>query len=115
LDQEEAESFTRCILSGEFVVGEFSSAARLLRSRLDINFRSKSKLPGLHIFALVIKAWNAHYAGKVIKTLKWVDTEHFPKFNGIAYLDGKLCTPVVCGEHIEDDEEHVADDEEKEW
>ena len=49
-----------------------------LRERLVKNTISKSKLPDLHIFALIIKAWNFARQGRPIFQLKFIDAEQFP-------------------------------------
>jgi hypothetical protein len=51
----------------------------LLRARLLAAKSAKSKLPLRHALALLIKAWNAHVAGVSLKTLRWSETEAFPR------------------------------------
>ena len=56
------------------------SPIRFIRERLLKDSISKSKLNQYDKLALVIKAWNFHRSGNVIKVLKFDrNTENFPK------------------------------------
>lgn len=50
-----------------------------LRKRLESNLIVTAKLPEKHVAALFIKAWNAHRAGRKVRTLRWRNTGEKPE------------------------------------
>lgn len=73
---ELCDSFWEAVGSGTGLAER--SPARLLRERMIANMGSTSKLRPLDTYALVIKAWNAHVAGRELGALRWTKNEDFP-------------------------------------
>lgn len=70
------EEFMVGLKTGEMLPAD--SPIYLLRARLVANRSAKAKLKGRELFALLIKAWNAHLEGKALRVLRWSDGEKFP-------------------------------------
>ena len=81
IDRESADKFITQVATGEEI--KSTDAAFVLRRRLTSNLASKSKLPAIYIFALVIKAWNGFRLGKKVGALRFREegerAERFPR------------------------------------
>jgi len=77
---EDAEDFANKFITGDGLsLADRTSSIVLLRNRLIADKNNKrTKLDRTHVFALIIKAWNAYRNNVTLKTLKFTDKEEFP-------------------------------------
>lgn len=76
-DFKKAKEFWDKVGTGEGL--SKAEPAFVLRKKLIENLAASARLRPAALGALCVKAWNAHKAGEVIKQLKWIDGEKFPK------------------------------------
>jgi hypothetical protein len=74
IDRDMADAFFESLSTGESL--RKTNPILTLRNRLTL--RGPGALPRPYIFAIVIKAWNAHRLGHPIHLLKWLDDESMP-------------------------------------
>lgn len=89
LNKSKADEFFELLCTGEFVSS--GDPAYELRERMMRAGKERSgigeRIDRMAEFALFVEAWNACYARRRIRSLKWKDTEPFPEIAGAPPTD----------------------------
>jgi len=85
LNRDKADEFFELFCTGELISS--GDPVYELRERMMRVIDKTAKLDRVASFALFVKAWNAHYAKRRLRSLKWAPAEGFPTIAGEPPLD----------------------------